>query len=599
MKNLLMLLLLFSFFNSGLLASIGKIVAAKGDIKITRVGEVLIGKTGTQIEEKDQIKTGKKAKMQVLFSDRTIITIGKNSDFKVEEFKFGTPKTNKASFKFGKGAFRSITGKIGKMSPEKFTLKTKTATIGIRGTQILGQIGNRGGDKIACTQGRIVVASVANPDVRVEVPAGQITQVPLVGAPTAPRVYTKQEISGMATSSGGGGETMSQGEIIQENEQQDKAVEEEQGKEKQKEEGTEEKQKERKPVGKKAPDEGSTGGVSGDSGILPGESGSALVEGETGFGPVYELEPSSVLENEPDVPEVDLASLIPVIPEEVTDTTAPDSPLIDTIGTVTDTATPTISGTAEVDSIVTIIIDGINYKVQTDSNGDWSLTLPDVLANGNYTITATAKDIIGNESGVTTAEFEIAFDSTLTVSPEFPGNFSSNSAYTFDDDDPYTSWGVWILDESQGVTAENVVGGWVSGDMTPSSVIEKYANTNVEANYAGDVKGKYTDGVYSALGEGAVSMNIKFGQANPISGAIDYNVVNSAGANENWKGSFDGSSISGSTFSANISDAGGDVAIDTGAAKGAFYGPGADSVGGDFNMQSGTKNVDGIFVGKK
>ncbi len=54
------------------------------------------------------------------------------------------------------GTFRTITGKIGKFAPKRFNLKTKSASIGIRGTQIVMSI-SPNEEKIFCTEGKIFV----------------------------------------------------------------------------------------------------------------------------------------------------------------------------------------------------------------------------------------------------------------------------------------------------------------------------------------------------------------------------------------------------------------------------------------------------------
>ncbi|HHD72562.1 MAG TPA: hypothetical protein ENL02_01390 [Epsilonproteobacteria bacterium] len=58
----------------------------------------------------------------------------------------------------GKGFFKSITGKIGKIAPSHFKVKTANATIGVRGTTIIGEVTPKL-DIIACTYGQIVVTT--------------------------------------------------------------------------------------------------------------------------------------------------------------------------------------------------------------------------------------------------------------------------------------------------------------------------------------------------------------------------------------------------------------------------------------------------------
>lgn len=143
-------------------ANIGKVVAIKGDATVLRDTKTIKLKQNSQILSSDTIKTSKNSKIQLLFKDNTIITIGKNALFKVKEYKFNEKKKiATAKFSLLKGTFRTITGKIGKLSPKSFKLNTKSASIGIRGTQILVDIQDKN-ENIYCTQGQIKVSSLTN-----------------------------------------------------------------------------------------------------------------------------------------------------------------------------------------------------------------------------------------------------------------------------------------------------------------------------------------------------------------------------------------------------------------------------------------------------
>jgi len=69
------------------------------------------------------------------------------------------------------------------MNPDKFKLKTKSATIGIRGTVFFGEIKDDGSEEIACTFGAI---SVETPDGLIELQAGEMTSIEFGKAPTSP-----------------------------------------------------------------------------------------------------------------------------------------------------------------------------------------------------------------------------------------------------------------------------------------------------------------------------------------------------------------------------------------------------------------------------
>lgn len=154
MRNFIILLLLFS---SVLYAHVAQVVALKGKANIIRDGSILDVKISSKLLELDELKTLENTKIQLLFKDETIVSLGENSNFSIKEYLYEENSRNvKTKFKFTKGFFRVITGKIGKLSPKKFKLETKVASMGIRGTQILLHLHDDKED-IFCIEGAIYV----------------------------------------------------------------------------------------------------------------------------------------------------------------------------------------------------------------------------------------------------------------------------------------------------------------------------------------------------------------------------------------------------------------------------------------------------------
>ena len=150
-------LILITLLSSYLFAGVATITAIKGEASIKRGENTLVALLGSQLEEKDNILTKDNTKLQVIFKDETIISIGKNSDFSINEYLFEDKQTPIAKFSMLKGAMRTITGAIGDIAPEKFSVATKTATIGIRGTNFSVVAGDNGAYSAYCTFGAISV----------------------------------------------------------------------------------------------------------------------------------------------------------------------------------------------------------------------------------------------------------------------------------------------------------------------------------------------------------------------------------------------------------------------------------------------------------
>jgi len=137
-------------------ANIGNIMAIKGEAEVKRSSGALKAANGMQLLKGDEIVTGAKSRVQVMLKDETVVTVGANSSFGFEEFSFDGSKNSNVSMNANRGFFRSVSGKIGKLAPEIFKVKTASATIGIRGTDFSGDIvGDR--QTFRCYKGGITV----------------------------------------------------------------------------------------------------------------------------------------------------------------------------------------------------------------------------------------------------------------------------------------------------------------------------------------------------------------------------------------------------------------------------------------------------------
>jgi hypothetical protein len=87
----------------------------------------------------DRIVTGPNARLEMRMLDRSVITLGENSDFVIESYLFDRERgVGKVLLKVAVGTFRAVTGGIGSIRDRSFALKTPVATIGIRGTDFWG-----------------------------------------------------------------------------------------------------------------------------------------------------------------------------------------------------------------------------------------------------------------------------------------------------------------------------------------------------------------------------------------------------------------------------------------------------------------------------
>ena len=96
---------------------------------------------------------------------------------------------------------------------------------------------------------------------------------------------------------------------------------------------------------------------------------------------------------------------------------------------ITSNTQPTLVGTAEALSTLSLSIDGklIDSTISVDKDNVWSYKLPEALAEDSYKITIYSKDSIGNTSEETDAKIVID-----TTPPEKPDAYATEAVYTND-----------------------------------------------------------------------------------------------------------------------------------------------------------------------
>ena len=121
----------------------GKVSAAKGTVIATGAdGKTRKLRKGKKFYEGDKIDTAKRGAVAMKFKDGTKFALGGESSMQVDEFTFGvSPEEDKVTAKVLKSAFRFITGLVAKKKPENMGVTLGiTATIGIRGTNVAGEL---------------------------------------------------------------------------------------------------------------------------------------------------------------------------------------------------------------------------------------------------------------------------------------------------------------------------------------------------------------------------------------------------------------------------------------------------------------------------
>ena len=83
----------------------------------------------------DRLRTGAKARLEVTFNDKSVLTLGENANVVVDRFVYNPAKsTGEVALRASSGAMRFVGGSIERLQTKKITVSTPVAALAVRGT---------------------------------------------------------------------------------------------------------------------------------------------------------------------------------------------------------------------------------------------------------------------------------------------------------------------------------------------------------------------------------------------------------------------------------------------------------------------------------
>jgi hypothetical protein len=114
---------------------IGSVKTAQGRSFVQRASQSLPVTEGQHLLAQDVLHTGADGRLAFILRDGTRISLGSNSELKLDQFAYEPAESNYSLIlDLTKGVFAYISGKIAKFSPESVKLQTPVGIIGVRGT---------------------------------------------------------------------------------------------------------------------------------------------------------------------------------------------------------------------------------------------------------------------------------------------------------------------------------------------------------------------------------------------------------------------------------------------------------------------------------
>jgi hypothetical protein len=124
------------------LAVVGEVTQIKGDVaRFDSSGTAHRLDEGDAVYVRDRIETRTRSTVTLRFQDNTSFSLGPDSAFSIDEFKYARADTDSVAMEVLRGAFRFTTGLIAKARSRSMQVRTGVvATIGIRGTTVGGEV---------------------------------------------------------------------------------------------------------------------------------------------------------------------------------------------------------------------------------------------------------------------------------------------------------------------------------------------------------------------------------------------------------------------------------------------------------------------------
>ena len=124
---------------------IARVLNVKGAAILTREGKSIGLVKDNWLYKNDRIVTKRKSSLELKLVDNSFVNIGELSNLEMVDLVYDPiKKDGYIDLKIVTGAFRMISGNIAKLGPDLMKLDLPTATVGIRGTSIVGKASKLG-----------------------------------------------------------------------------------------------------------------------------------------------------------------------------------------------------------------------------------------------------------------------------------------------------------------------------------------------------------------------------------------------------------------------------------------------------------------------
>jgi FecR-like protein len=177
--------------------SIGTVTTVQGSATVTRDGATTALKPQDEIFKGDSLKTGANASLGVTFDDETTFSLTANASITVDDLVYqdGGNK-NSAAYRFVQGTVAFVAGAVAKTG--NMSMTTPSASLGIRGTTGLIEVGPQGSATPAAAAGNDAIKLYPDAD-------GKVGRIEITGRDGASLGVLSRGATGFSIQRGAGG----------------------------------------------------------------------------------------------------------------------------------------------------------------------------------------------------------------------------------------------------------------------------------------------------------------------------------------------------------------------------------------------------------
>ena len=122
---------------------VATVKSVQGKAHIERAGQDVPVTVGASLLQSDTVVTGANGAAGLTFADNTLISLGPNSRFAIDRFRFDrTTSGGEFQSTLSKGRMAVVSGKIAKSQVDAMKVRTPTSLLGVRGTEFVVDAGS-------------------------------------------------------------------------------------------------------------------------------------------------------------------------------------------------------------------------------------------------------------------------------------------------------------------------------------------------------------------------------------------------------------------------------------------------------------------------